>query len=211
MEMQELPATVRTFDGVLEVAPTEGDGFPESAWGDRFFYYAPGGEVPHNAQPYATIVTKDYPGDTRSELDPADRWRANIRVGKAELTRLLGEDPRSFAARGFSVADVLHPRPVYASLGWVPWSTPASRPVPPCVSLLRAAHEDTTRRRPREGRCVGRKPGAADERAELTIASKDLSAGTGSPGLGGQSRRTGVAQSTVQVSLPLSRVCRSGG
>ena len=57
MTLQQILAEVRTFDGILELAPQAGSDYPEIAWGDHFFYYAPDGQVPRR-QPYATIVTK---------------------------------------------------------------------------------------------------------------------------------------------------------
>ena len=59
MSMDDILQTIRAFDGVLELAPTEGSGFPEIAWGDHYFYFAPDGDVPQREQPYATIVTKN--------------------------------------------------------------------------------------------------------------------------------------------------------
>ena len=41
--MDRIIDTVRGFDGVLVLAPQPGDGTPEIAWGDAFFYYAPDG------------------------------------------------------------------------------------------------------------------------------------------------------------------------
>lgn len=43
-----------------------GSEHPEISWSDHFFYYAPDGLVPRNRQPYATIVTKNYPDDVQS-------------------------------------------------------------------------------------------------------------------------------------------------
>ena len=68
--IDEIIGFVDGLDGVLALRPVPGDGTPEIAWGDTFFYYAPNGVVPQNTQPFATIVTKNYPGDDRSELDP---------------------------------------------------------------------------------------------------------------------------------------------
>lgn len=50
MSMEQILETVRGFDGILELAPVEGSGFPEVAWGDHFFYYAPDGQVPLRTQ-----------------------------------------------------------------------------------------------------------------------------------------------------------------
>ncbi|MGW0735567.1 DUF6194 family protein [Streptomyces sp. NPDC002851] len=80
--MEQIIATVRAFDGALVLVPEPGSDFPELAWGDAFFYYAPDGQPPKNVQPYGNIVTKDYPDDTASDLDPPGRWRVNIHVGR---------------------------------------------------------------------------------------------------------------------------------
>ncbi|MDN5894089.1 MAG: DUF6194 family protein [Nocardioides sp.] len=143
--MRELLETVRAFDGLLELSPTEGSEYPEIAWGDHFFYYAPDGVVP-NGPPYATIVTKHYPGEPPSSLDPADRWRVNIHVGTTTFTELTGEDPRHIATRDFTVADVILPHPVYGSLGWIAVVNPAQHTAPVVVELLRTAHEAAKRR-----------------------------------------------------------------
>jgi hypothetical protein len=73
MTMERILSALRTYVGVLELAPTAGSEHPQISWGDFFFYYAPDGEVPRNRQPYATIVTKDYPDDAGSRLDAPDR------------------------------------------------------------------------------------------------------------------------------------------
>ena len=145
--MELLLNTIRAFDGVLELAPTEGSGFPEIARGDHFFYYAPDGQIPVQAQPYATIVTKDYPGDTSSDLDPPGRWRVNIHVGRARFTELTGHDPQHPAvSQDFSTADVILPHPVYGALGWIAVVNPGRRTTPSVVALLHDAHDDAKRR-----------------------------------------------------------------
>ena len=152
MSMDELLETVRAFDGVLELAPGEGSGFPEIAWGDHFFYYAPDGEVPTREQPYATVVTKDYPDDTLSDLDGPGRWRLNVHVGTAAFTELTGEDPRAEPApRDHAAADVVHPHPTYRAQGWVAIVTPDPAPDGLAVRLLRGAHADAVRRAARRG------------------------------------------------------------
>src|SRR5690348_16306122 len=93
MSMEQILSEVRAYDGLLELAPAPGSGWPELSWGDIFFYYAPDGLVPHNRQPFATIVTKDYPEDSASRLDGEGRWRLNIHVGSALFTELLGRSP----------------------------------------------------------------------------------------------------------------------
>jgi hypothetical protein len=145
--MDEILRSVRAFDGVLEIAPAEGSESPEIAWGDHFFYYAPDGQVPERVQPYATIVTKDYPGDTLSGLDQPGRWRLNIHVGRANFMRLTGEDPKRVAAsRDFSVVDVFLPHPVYGRQGWIAVVNPGDHTTPTVLELLREAYEDARRR-----------------------------------------------------------------
>ncbi|GAA0600931.1 hypothetical protein GCM10009546_73630 [Actinomadura livida] len=154
--MEELLETIRAFVGVHELAPTEGDGGPEIAWGDHFFYYAPDGTVPVRAQPYATIVTKDYPGDALSGLGPAGRWRVNVHVGRARYTELTGAEPgREPAPRDFGAADVILPHPVYGALGWIAVVVPGERTGPTVVALLREAHENA---RDRAARRAGEAP-----------------------------------------------------
>lgn len=151
--MEQVLAAVRSFDGVLVLTPGEGDGSPPIAWGDSFFYYAPDGQVPRNEQPYGTIVTKDYPGDTGSGLDAEGRWRVNIHVGRRRFEELIGVPPRELApGRDFAAADVVLPHPVYGHLGWVSVVNPAERTMPIVLGLLRDAHERATVRWARHGR-----------------------------------------------------------
>jgi len=138
--MDRIIAAVRALDGALVLRPEPGDGSPELAWGDTFCYVAPDGQVPPNTQPYATIVTKDYPEDALSALG-GDRWRVNIHVGRARLAELVGDGPHDPAA-----VDVLIPHPVYGSLGWVAVVLPGERTLGTVLDLVRDAHDDTRRR-----------------------------------------------------------------
>lgn len=160
MSMDELLATIRAFDGVLELAPDERGAFPAIAWGDHFFYYAPDGQVPTREQPYATIVTKNYPDDVVSGLDEPDRWRLNIHVGTDTFIELVGEDPRSEARTwDHAATDLVCPHPVYRGQGWVSIVNPSERTHGLAVRLLRQAHEAARRRAARRGGSTG--PGAA--------------------------------------------------
>lgn len=145
MSMDRILDAVRAFDGVLELAPAEGGPFPELAWGDHFFYYAPDGEVPQNTQPYATIVTKDYPDDTSSQLG-GGRWRLNVHVGARVFESLLGASPKDAAADDYAATDVVLPHPVYGTLGWISIVDPGERTTPLALDLLRAAHDDAQAR-----------------------------------------------------------------
>ncbi len=142
MGMDEILGAIRALDGVLETAPREGDDAPPIAWGDHFFYYSPDGTVPQRTQPYATIVTKDYPDDTQSDLDAEGRWRLNIHVGSAKARELVGDG----GERDFSEADVILPHPVYGSLGWVAVVNPGDRTRATVLKLLHDAHDDERRR-----------------------------------------------------------------
>lgn len=147
MSMQQILDAVRALDGVLELAPERGSAFPEIAWGDHFFYYAPDGAIPDREQPYATIVTKDYPGDTESRLDAPGRWRLNIHVGRPRFIELTGEDPAAAgAARDHAAADVVMPHPVYRAQGWISIVDPGDATLDLAVRLLRVAHDDAARR-----------------------------------------------------------------
>lgn len=146
MSMDEILDAVRTFDGILELAPTEGSEFPEIAWDDHFFYYAPDGEIPPG-QPYATIVTKDYPDDTLSDLDQPGRWRLNIHLSRDRFTELTGHPPRAEPGPvDFAVPDVLLPHPVYQAQGWVAIVDPGPASLPLALELLREAHDDARHR-----------------------------------------------------------------
>ena len=156
MMMQQIIETVRSLDGALVLVPEPGSSHPEIAWGDAFCYYAPDGQVP-SGQPYATIVTKDYPGDTGSDLDPPGRWRVNIQVDKATFHRLTGEeDPRHPAPRDFAESDVVLPHPVYGAIGWIAVVNPADRTGDLVLGLLRRAHADARARHDRRDAVTGR-------------------------------------------------------
>ncbi|MRG59528.1 hypothetical protein GE115_06530 [Agromyces sp. CFH 90414] len=135
MEMQQIIDAVQGFDGALVVVPEEGGPFPELAWGDAFFFFAPDGVMPERTQPYGTIITKDYPGDEASRLDAPDRFRVNIHVGRDAARRLAasGADPAE--------PDVVVLHPVYGAQGWVSVVGPGERTGDLVLALLREAHE----------------------------------------------------------------------
>ena len=148
--MEQVLATIRSFPDVLELAPTAGSAYPEIVWGDHFFYCAPDGEVHGNEQPYATIVTKDYPDDTASRLDAPGRWRLNIHVGRARYGELLGEQgARPGAEVDLARTDTVLPHPSYAAQGWVAIVNPGPATLASALLLLREAHEAARRRRDR--------------------------------------------------------------
>ncbi|MGW7102117.1 DUF6194 family protein [Streptomyces sp. NPDC054838] len=134
--MEHVIATVRGFADALVVVPEPGGDLPEVAWGDAFFYYAPDGRMPRNVQPYGTIITKNYPDDTASDLDPPGRWRVNVHVGRAAFRELTDEGPHDFAA-----SDRVLPHPVYGAFGWVCVVNPGQRTTETLLRLLRSAHD----------------------------------------------------------------------
>ena len=141
MSMEQIIGAVRDLDGALVVIPGPGSDAPQLAWGDAFFYYAPDGVMPQHVQPYGTIVTKDYPDDTASELDAPGRWRVNVHVDRATFRRLTGEEPRSLTrARDHAATDVFNPHPVYGALGWVAVVNPGEQTTETVLQLLRDGH-----------------------------------------------------------------------
>ena len=146
--MEQILSELRTYDGILELAPESGSEYPEISWGDHFFYYAPEGHVPDNRQPYATIVTKDYPDDEASRLNAADRWRLNIHVGSQVFTDLLGYPPEEIDNSGidYSAQDAFNPHPLYGAYGWVCIVNPAGATMNAVLQALRGAHLADQRR-----------------------------------------------------------------
>lgn len=143
MSIDEIIEFLTGLDGILILRPAPGDGSPELSWGDAFFYYAPDGEVPTTTQPFATIVTKDYPGDELSRLNRAGTFRLNVFAGKDAFVSWTGRQPRD-AATGEadpSVSDTVLAHPVYGTLGWLAVVNPGPRTEPAIRELLRTAHD----------------------------------------------------------------------
>lgn len=150
LSIDQIIDTVRDLDGSLVVAPAAGDAdFPELAWGDAFFYYAPDGQMPRTVQPYGTVVTKNYPDDGSSDLDPAGRWRVNIHVDRATFRELTagqadaetGLDGAEASVIDPATPDVVLPHPVYGSAGWIAVVNPGPATADMVLRLLREAHD----------------------------------------------------------------------
>ncbi|MFC5185583.1 DUF6194 family protein [Actinomadura harenae] len=148
MTMDDIIAFVDALDGVLTLRPAPGDGTPEIAWGDAFFYYSPDGVVPAAVQPFATIVTKDYPEDTASRLNRPGTFRVNIAAGRDEFLRRTGHAPRQTAHGDTDpgAADTVIAHPVYGALGWLAVVNPGPRTGAATRDLLRLAHGLARRR-----------------------------------------------------------------
>jgi len=139
--MDEIISFVADLDGVLAVRPGPHDGSPEISWGDTYFFYAPDGAVPPATQPFATIVTKDYPGDESARLDRPEAFRVNIAAGKESFRHWTGHAPREPAPHDApGAADVVQAHPVYGSLGWLAVVNPGRRTDTALRELLRSAH-----------------------------------------------------------------------
>ncbi|MFD5180947.1 DUF6194 family protein [Nocardia sp. NPDC058379] len=135
MTIDEIIEYVTGLGGVLHLAPGPGGEWPEISWGDSFFYYAPDGVVPTTTQPFATIVTKDYPDDRDSRLDRPGTFRLNISAGR----EAFGEwaNPQVDAA----TEDTLIAHPVYAAANWLAVVNPGARTDAVVRDLLRTAHD----------------------------------------------------------------------
>ncbi|MEU4832150.1 DUF6194 family protein [Streptosporangium sp. NPDC023615] len=158
MSIDEIIEFLSGLEGVLTLRPAPGDGSPEISWGDVFFYHAPDGAIPERTQPFATIVTKDYPGDGRSRLDRPGAFRVNVSAGKDAFAEWTGRRPRDPEPEGTdpSVTDTVIAHPVYGAQGWLAVVNPGPRTEPAVRELLRTAHDLA---RSRHGRRAG--PGSA--------------------------------------------------
>jgi hypothetical protein len=149
MTMDEIISLVSGFDGVLTFRPADGDGSPEIAWGDTFFYYSADGTTPTEAQPFATIVTKNYPDDDVSRLDRPGAFRVNVAAGKEAFTRWTGHAPREAAVIKDVDDDTVIAHPVYGTVGWLAVTNPGPQTDTVISDLLRAAYQRTRERHQR--------------------------------------------------------------
>ncbi|MFD4692140.1 DUF6194 family protein [Streptomyces sp. NPDC058463] len=141
MSIDEIIGFLGDLDGVLAIRPGPGDGSPEISWGDTFFYYSPDGVVPGATQPFATIVTKNCPGDESSRLDRPDRFRVNIAAGKESFVARTGHAPREPAVDDDpGVTDTVIAHPVYGSVGWLAVVNPGPRTGTATRELLHTAY-----------------------------------------------------------------------
>ncbi|RSN29538.1 hypothetical protein DL990_25440 [Amycolatopsis sp. WAC 01416] len=142
MNIDDIIGFVSDLDGVLTLTPGPGDEWPELSWGDAFFYYSPDGVVPANVQPFATVVTKNYPGDEASRLDRPGAFRVNIHAGREDFTRLLGRAPRDAAETDIdpAVEDTVIAHPVYGTAGWLAVVNPALKTEAVIRELLGTAY-----------------------------------------------------------------------
>ncbi|RCK69399.1 hypothetical protein DT076_10945 [Desertihabitans brevis] len=158
MTMDEIFALVEQLDGVLTLRPVPGDGSPELSWGDGFFYYAPDGVLPPG-QPFATVVTKNYPDDDRSRLERPSAFRVNVAAGRDAFVRWTGHAPRATGTDGPSGPtppgplpdDTVTAHPLYGELGWLCVTNPGPHSREAVRELLRTAHAAARARHERRG------------------------------------------------------------
>jgi hypothetical protein len=148
LTIDEVRAQVEALGGVLTLAPRRGDGTPEIAWGDLFFYYAPDGVLPPG-QPFATVVTKDYPDEPSSGLDRPGAFRVNVGASADEVATWTGT-----VDVGPTTADVVLPHPTYAAQGWLCVVDPGRRTAVHLRALLTSAHARARARFERRGQAV---------------------------------------------------------
>lgn len=130
-----------TFAGVhVQVASRE-DGAPEIAWGDSFFFYDPGRDIPPDRRfPFATITTKDYGDfDCLSQLNRPGVFRLNIGIGKQTFASLFGG--AQDGGHDFAALDRLMPHPVYGKMYWVSVLNPSTETFTAIQPLLAEAYE----------------------------------------------------------------------
>jgi len=154
MTEDDVIAYIAALEGVVVWTASPGDGSPEIAWGDSFVYYSPDGTVPAATQPFATIVTKDYPDDVSSQLHRPGTYRVNVHAGKDAAARALAQqDPGGAAGQPgrseLAAADVLRPHPTYGRAGWLAVINPGERTGAITCALLRAAWDSARSRHQR--------------------------------------------------------------
>jgi hypothetical protein len=143
---EELISVLAGLPGVAATTASQASGAPEVAWGDSFFFYDPGDNPDDRRFPFATIVTKDYPGfDTASDLDRPGVFRLNLSIGRESFRRLFGFPPAEFAAHmdgfDYTVFDRVIPHPTYGQQGWVSIVLPGEATAAEVRDLITEAYE----------------------------------------------------------------------
>ena len=141
MTQAEIVELVSGWEHVLAFTPRPGDGTPEIAWGDTFFYYAPDGTMPQATQPFATIVTKNYPGDEVSQLDRDGVYRVNIHPAKKSFAQHSDTGITHNQGDAAAALDRITEHPTYGSLGWLAVLNPGPETLAITRELLREAYE----------------------------------------------------------------------
>lgn len=151
-DLDSVVAFIRDRLDVSTVVASADNGAPGVAWGDVFFYAGPfNGDEPPQRLPFATIVTKDYPGfDEASDLDRPGVFRLNVGVGRTSFQQLF-PDWSGVDGFDFTVPDVLLPHPVYWAQFWLSVVNPSRPRLEEIEPWLVQAHERATRRHSPDG------------------------------------------------------------
>lgn len=133
----------------VELAGPE-TGAPGVAWGDTFFTNRPSGDGQQAPMPFATIVTKNYPGfDEVSDLNRPGTFALNLHVGAQYFEGLLGFPPSEAAqhvGRFNPAAEATPlPHPQYARSCWIRIINPPTAQQVQIEALARAAAERARR------------------------------------------------------------------
>ena len=144
MRLENIVDVLAGNDGILVLRPGPGDQLPEVARGDVFFYFSPDGTVPPG-QPFATVITKDYPYEPAWQRE-AGSIRVNIHVGAAAFTALLGHPPGEGDEPEPTAVDVVMAHPAYGELGWIAVVDPGERTATIVTEQLQAAYTAARRR-----------------------------------------------------------------
>ncbi|MDF0529955.1 DUF6194 family protein [Tsukamurella sp. 8F] len=131
MVFDDVVELLRALPGVDVQIPGPGSDAPEIAQGDAFAFVG-GGRMP-----FATVVTKDYPGDASSRLG-AGRFRVNVDVGRARFAEIVGYPPVEHSEHDgewdYAADDSVVPHPVYANAAWVSVTCPTEGVIAPLVT-----------------------------------------------------------------------------
>lgn len=119
----ETVAAIAALPGVVAMRAGSENGAPEVAWDDTFFFHDPDGHGDRRF-PFATVVTKDYPGfDEASQLHRPGVYRVNVQAGRELFTELLGFSPQELDEHrediDFAEPDRILPHPVYGAQAWI--------------------------------------------------------------------------------------------
>jgi len=147
MNEEEIITWLKAIPGVVvETVAAQGDA-PEIAWGDSFAYDAASAALPADHRwPFATVITKDYPGfDESSQLNRHGVFRVNVNVGRDRFTQLVGYPPSEHKQRTPAVdpatKDVIIPHPQYGQQGWLAVVSPGVNTSALLRELLGEAHD----------------------------------------------------------------------
>lgn len=145
MNQDEIRDYFSSNEAVYTQISAPGDGSPEIAWGDTFFYVRDGRGEPKK-MPFATIVTKDYDGfDVESNLNRGGLFRLNLDLGREKFRELFGFNPKEFGDNrhqfDFAALNKLFPHPLYGANGWASIINPEDKANGIILSLMQFSLE----------------------------------------------------------------------